>query len=426
MQDIDTAFHGWYRFVLGYPPHLVRKYVRDFGIEDRQIVLDPFCGTGTTNVECLRLGIDTVGLEANPMAYFASRVKTNWKLPVDVARHELRRVILDSIATFKAFDMFEPTAYEFPKNGSRKLKRLSILSEEEHELIPKGFINPAALKKVLVLRDTILRVSDEDIRNLFLLSLATVVVNEAANVAFGPEIYVTAPKRGVKIIDPFGKLVEGMLQDLAQAPRLGATAVIENGDAREVGSYLGRLEHRISAVITSPPYPNEKDYTRTTRLESVILGLIKDKSDLRKLKEGLLRSNSRNVFVGDSDAEFVSGFESITRLADSIEAKRKRLGKTSGFEKLYHKIVRHYFGGMYRHLASLKPFLIPHAKLAYVVGDQMSFFRTHIKTAHLLAEIAESLGYRVLGIDLWRTRLATATKVQLEENILLLENVERS
>ena len=33
------------------------------------------------------------------------------------------------------------------------------------------------------------------------------------------------------------------------------------------------------AVITSPPYPNEKDYTRTTRLESVLLGFIRTKQD---------------------------------------------------------------------------------------------------------------------------------------------------
>lgn len=35
----------------------------------------------------------------------------------------------------------------------------------------------------------------------------------------------------------------------------------------------------IDVVFTSPPYPNEKDYTRATRLESVVLGLIKNKGD---------------------------------------------------------------------------------------------------------------------------------------------------
>lgn len=47
----DRAFHDWYRFVLSYPPHLVRDYLEDFGLDSSHTVLDPFCGTGTTLVE---------------------------------------------------------------------------------------------------------------------------------------------------------------------------------------------------------------------------------------------------------------------------------------------------------------------------------------------------------------------------------------
>jgi 2-polyprenyl-3-methyl-5-hydroxy-6-metoxy-1,4-benzoquinol methylase len=44
-----------------------------------------------------------------------------------------------------------------------------------------------------------------------------------------------------------------------------------------------------------------------------------------------------------------------------------------------------------------------------------------IRTGKLLAGIAASLGYEVLGIDLFRTRIATATKAQLREEIVLLK-----
>ena len=50
----DRAAHQWYRFVLSYPPHIVRDYVAKFGLDSRHRVLDPFCGTGTTAVECSR------------------------------------------------------------------------------------------------------------------------------------------------------------------------------------------------------------------------------------------------------------------------------------------------------------------------------------------------------------------------------------
>lgn len=63
----DRAAHDWYRFVLSYPPHLVRDYLERFGLGREQCVLDPFCGTGTTLVECKKRGVPSIGIEANPV-----------------------------------------------------------------------------------------------------------------------------------------------------------------------------------------------------------------------------------------------------------------------------------------------------------------------------------------------------------------------
>src|SRR5579871_5377310 len=74
----DRPAHDWYRFVLSFPPHLVRTYLDNFEIRRGHRVLDPFCGTGTTLVECKKLGVHSVGVEANPVAHFASQVKVDW------------------------------------------------------------------------------------------------------------------------------------------------------------------------------------------------------------------------------------------------------------------------------------------------------------------------------------------------------------
>ena len=177
----------------------------------------------------------------------------------------------------------------------------------------------------------------------------------------------------------------------------------------------------IDAVITSPPYPNEKDYTRTVRLESVLLGFLDDRDSLRAVKRDLVRSNTRSVYKHDDDDSWLEQFPKITELADQIEQKRQELGKTSGFERMYHRVTRLYFGGMARHLASLRTALRPGAQLAYVVGDQASYFRIMIRTGTLLAEIAERLGYELTGIDLFRTRAATATRSQINEEVVLLK-----
>ena len=84
----DRAAHQWYRFVLSFPPHLVRDYAAKFGLSSRHHVLDPFCGTGTTLVECQKLGLPAFGLESNPVACFASRTKLQWNVdPQKLLRH---------------------------------------------------------------------------------------------------------------------------------------------------------------------------------------------------------------------------------------------------------------------------------------------------------------------------------------------------
>jgi hypothetical protein len=54
------------------------------------------------------------------------------------------------------------------------------------------------------------------------------------------------------------------------------------------------------------------------------------------------------------------------------------------------------------------------------VGDQASYFQIMIRTGQLLGQVAERLGYIVEGLDLFRTRLATATREQLREEVLVL------
>jgi hypothetical protein len=138
------------------------------------------------------------------------------------------------------------------------------------------------------------------------------------------------------------------------------------------------------------------------------------------LKKNLLRSNTRGVYKADTDDLLVEDNIEVQRIAAAIEARRIELGKTSGFERMYARVTKLYFGGMKRHLSDLRTILRPGAQLGYVVGDQASYLRIMIRTGEILADIAKSLGYELVDIDLFRTRLSTATKEQLREEIVLL------
>jgi SAM-dependent methyltransferase len=80
-QDFDNGeIHGWYNFVLGFSDKLVKQMMDRLAIEKGQLVLDAFCGTGTTLVESMKRGIASVGIDASPFSCFVSRVKTNRNL----------------------------------------------------------------------------------------------------------------------------------------------------------------------------------------------------------------------------------------------------------------------------------------------------------------------------------------------------------
>ena len=427
MLEEDTPLHHWYQFVLCYPPHLVRHYLKKFNVGTNNIVLDPFCGTGTTPIECLKNGIESYGVESNPIACLASQVKTTTNLDPNELTNYLAYIIKSATISFDNLGIPDKYTLLYELKTNKKLVQINSIpqiNEDKQKIIPTDFISKKPLSKILVMKEIVNEIDDNRIRDFFIISMANLIVKKAGNISFGPEIGRTEPKIDIDALNYFFSHTHRMIQDVIRYNSLDAKATIIKGDSRYLDEYLPRnVLGKIDCVITSPPYPNEKDYTRSTRLESVLLDFLNNKEDLRRLKSNLLRSNSRNIFVTDNDGDQIKDFERINKIADEIERKRIALNKSSGFEKMYHKIVRHYFGGMYLHLKSLKPFLSQKAKLVYIVGDQMSFFRTCIPTAELLSEIAESLGYRELAIELWRTRLATVTKMQLNENALILENV---
>ncbi len=416
LQPEDRPVHEWYRFVLSFPPHLVREYLARFGIDRRHRVLDPFCGTGTVLVECKKLGIVSVGLEANPMAHFASAVKVDWSPDPDGLVRHARQVAHAARQVLAAQSIEDAPLFV---GGPWPAVPLRRLPQEEERLLLAGSISPLPLHKTLVLRDCLDGRQEGHFARHERLALARVLVTAIGNLHFGPEVGVGPAKADAPVVAAWLAVVEDMARDLrAVADRAHVPAQVYRADARAVAAVLPPCS--VDAVITSPPYPNEKDYTRATRLESVVLGFLRSRAELRALKQRLVRSNTRGVYAADDDDRWVAAHPEIARLAAAIEARRVALGKTSGFERLYARVTRLYFGGMARHLADLRAVLRPGACLAYVVGDQASYLRVLIRTGRLLAAIAQSLGYEVEGIDLFRTRLATATREQLREEVVVL------
>jgi hypothetical protein len=382
-------------------------------------VLDPFCGTGTTLVECKKQGIRSVGIEANPMACFASRVKVSWGCDASGLMKHAGKVALVASEHLEKEGIDDDGDLPLFRKSSTRRTMLKSLPAEKWKLLLKDSISPIPLHKVLVLMEKLDTLEDARFGSHERLALAKALVFGISNLNFGPEVGVNPPKSDASVVPAWLDGVFSMAEDLRELrENNGVHAVVHQGDSRQLQKFL--QPKSIDAVITSPPYPNEKDYTRTTRLESVLLGFVHNKEDLRALKHNLVRSNTRSVYKSDRDDLLIENFPEIRKIAEAIERRRIEMGKTSGFERLYARVTKLYFGGMAKHLSELRNVLRKGARLAYVVGDQASYLRVMIRTGQLLAEIASSLGYELERIDLFRTRRATATKEQLREEVVVL------
>jgi hypothetical protein len=288
----------------------------------------------------------------------------------------------------------------------------------ESGMVERGWISPKPLMKSIYLKNAIISLeAPKDIKKLLLLALIDEVLSDASNIKFGPQPYCSTPKEDADVLNGFLTRVEKMVTDLELVKKLASgESRIYKGDSRECNSIVDP-SITISAVICSPPYPGEHDYTRHSRLELAFLEAVTNKATLQQVKRGMIRSNTKNIYKGDNDCDLVSENQVLASIVQEIDKRAK--DKTHGFARLYSTVVLEYFGGMKRHLQNLHGMLRPRAQCAYVVGDQSSYLQVYIPTASILADIAKEVGYDFVDIVPWRTAWASKTSKKVDENILI-------
>jgi hypothetical protein len=404
---LNGEVHNWYRLRLGYSDHLVSDLLDEFSLSPGDRVLDPFCGSGTTLVECMKKGIDSVGIDANPSSCFASSVKTNWSLQA-----ETLLTLLDEI---------EGSVDRYRRRQSSLKSDPTYLYLDSSGMLDRGWISPLPLAECLAIKQCISDLgTNVNYKHALLLALIAEIVDGASNVKFGPELYCGPARQEADVLGGFIDRVEMMAFDLRTVRKLPAKgkATVLQGDARICAAVLPSSS-LFAAIICSPPYPTEHDYTRNARLELSFLEEVTDRETLRNIKRLMIRSHTKGIYKGDKDATLVKEHRAIQKLVTELD--RVTATKTHGFARLYSTVVQEYFGGMKRHLVSARKRLHPRAKCAYIVGDQGSYLGVHIPTAKILASIAESLSFKVTEIRKWRTRWASVSGREIDEHIVLLE-----
>ncbi len=406
---LNGEVHNWYRIILGYSDHLVSQLIDQFQIQEGEWVLDPFCGSGTTLVECMKRGINAVGIDANPSSCFAARVKADWTLDGARLRENAAKAKLGYLVNIRT---------------KRHLEDPTYLYLDKAGFIERGWISEKPLRKALALKIAIqgLRATSR-YKNALMLALVSEITGSASNVKFGPELYCGPSKENHDVLDGFLRRIETMASDLATVSTVARSSVtIVQGDSRDCGALADVSSHApYSAIICSPPYPAEHDYTRNSRLELAFLDQVPDLSALRVIKKAMIRSHSKGIYVTDSDGEDVADNARVMDIVEQIQKKADH--KTHGFARYYPIVAKEYFGGIKKHLASVVPLLKEEGFCAYVVGDQSSYLGVHIPTAEMISELAHEAGFKTARIEHWRNRWSTTNSKNMEEHILVLRKV---
>ena len=88
----DTLTHGFHAYPARLHPEIASVALDTFA-RPGDLVLDPFCGSGTVLVEARVRGLDATGVDLNPLALRLAEVKT--ALRDAASRDRFRQALLD-------------------------------------------------------------------------------------------------------------------------------------------------------------------------------------------------------------------------------------------------------------------------------------------------------------------------------------------
>lgn len=382
-QSTRYSAHGLHEYKGKFNPQIVRAILNILNIPNGSHVLDPFCGSGTSLLESVHLGMSAVGTDINPLAVYIANAKlTAVKLPVADLRRQLG-VVLKKLQTINPASIkdkdsarsdylsswFTPEIYE-------DIERLRISIEE---------IDQSSVNVFLAIASNLLRdYSLQDPNDLRIRRRKTPLPQKPFAIAF--------EEAASLFLD---KLEDA--QDILKTPEVKSRAVLT--DSRQVTvEDLGGNE-RFDCALTSPPYATALPYIDTQRLSLVWLGLIPP-SEILPLEARLV--GSREVRGKQSKKVLLDQLQSNaaglpTAQADYCKMLQAALGEEDGFRRQAVPLLLYrYFVGMSQVFSSLRPLMKDGAPFALIVGGNHTVLggrRFDINTPQHLAEIASSCGW---------------------------------
>ncbi len=339
--------YNWLYYKEGFSKELVLWLLDLMKVKENSLVLDSFCGVGTTLLACRQRGINSIGYDVQPSAVFAARVKTQ---NYDVS--------------------------ELKEQAKLLLKKKFVMIEHKFQPLFYKAFSKYVMEDIAFFENEIKQMDENS--DFFLLALINAAMKCSYAWKDGSAIKIRkSPKPPLRVM--LKRTIYRMTNDLENFETTNAQCIVEQKDAR----IMDLEDNIIGAVITSPPYLNQIDYTKVYEIENYFVGYPKP----------ALRS-----YIGYS---------------------------AEGYEELPYS-SRAYFVDMEKVFQELYRVCRPSAKLAIVVGNGYVDGQI-VESDILLAGIAEKIGFIVKKIFVVNKRFAleerTKKKGVLRESIIIMEKI---
>ncbi len=380
--NLSHTRYGWLRLTPAYSIHLVADLLHS-GAASHRVVLDPFCGTGTTALVCAEQGVHCDTTDINPFLVWFSQVKTATYRASDIMSFsEAARSVYATIFELDA-PQWTPAIHQIEKWWSvPKLAALSRMMQRIHELEAQTPERSVNLLKVAFCR----------------------VMIEHANVSFGHQSMSFKRASSTPMFDLLLRDEDWVAESWTRAVNtisVSALSAIMTEprmlicDARRLTSMLSLEGY--TQVITSPPYPNRMSYIRELRPYMYWLGYLSDAREAGEMDwqaiGGTWGIATSKVNKWTPELPIDIPLDSFPQLLDQISERSPLLAR----------YVHKYFYDMVQHLSELFPLVQAGGSIHYIVGNS-KFYDVVLPVERIFAAMFEVAGFEQSQITIIRKR----------------------
>ncbi len=398
----DEPIYRWFKYKEGFSANLVKYFLTEYSKKPGKI-LDPFAGSGTTLFAAQKLGWESYGIEILPVGVFVMQTRESLN-NIDI--EELKKITKNIWIELKMM-----TDYKI------HIHHISITKDafsEQSEII---------LNKYLTFCDT---VRNNQIKTI--LRFAAFSVLEEISFTRKDGQYLRWDHRSKRDLagKPFDK---GKILSFEEALKYKLSHIVtdllpqnellfnkvENKIIKEhpvniiEGSCLEELpklkDNFFDFIITSPPYCNRYDYTRTYALELVFLECNNDK--IRNLRQSMLSCTVENKEKIHYLNQFYSSmgkpvvFENVMEVYNSSKAMTEVnfvLDELNKLEKLNNnnlpRMVKNYFLELCFVIYEMARITKSNG-YCVMVNDNVRYGGEEIPVDLILSEFAENFGFNI-------------------------------